>query len=90
MQTVWKGAISFGLLNVPVKMGVATQHEDISFKNLHKKILKDWFWFASYQGFCVSPVQRYHRNCYPTRPMSVPHATAFCNARRAKEPQLQV
>ncbi len=37
MQTVWKGAISFGLLNVPVKMGVATQHEDISFKNLHKK-----------------------------------------------------
>lgn len=36
MQTVWKGAISFGLLNVPVKMGAATQKENISFRQLHK------------------------------------------------------
>ena len=36
MQTVWKGAISFGLLNVPVKMGSATQKENISFRQLHK------------------------------------------------------
>ncbi len=35
MQTVWKGAISFGLLNVPVKMGAATQRENIAFRQLH-------------------------------------------------------
>ena len=36
MQTVWKGAISFGLLNVPVKMGAATHRENIAFRQLHK------------------------------------------------------
>lgn len=37
MQTVWKGAISFGLLNVPVKMGAATSRENVAFKMLHKE-----------------------------------------------------
>jgi DNA end-binding protein Ku len=37
MQTVWKGAISFGLLNVPVKMGTATHRENIAFRQLHKE-----------------------------------------------------
>ena len=37
MQTVWKGAISFGLLNVPVKMGAATHRENIAFRQLHKE-----------------------------------------------------
>lgn len=37
MQTVWKGAISFGLLNVPVKMGAATRRENIAFRQLHKE-----------------------------------------------------
>ena len=36
MQTVWKGALSFGLLNVPVKMGAATHRENIAFRQLHK------------------------------------------------------
>jgi len=36
MQTVWKGAVSFGLLNVPVKMGAATHRENIAFRQLHK------------------------------------------------------
>jgi DNA end-binding protein Ku len=36
MQTVWKGAISFGLLNVPVKMGTATHRENVAFRQLHK------------------------------------------------------
>jgi len=36
MQTVWKGSISFGLINIPVKMGAATQKESISFRQLHK------------------------------------------------------
>jgi DNA end-binding protein Ku len=36
MQTIWKGAVSFGLVNVPVKMYTATQDNDIPMKMLHK------------------------------------------------------
>jgi len=37
MHTVWKGAISFGLVNVPVKMFSATEDKDISMRYIHKK-----------------------------------------------------
>ena len=37
MQTVWKGSISFGLLNVPVRMSVATARENVRFRSLHKE-----------------------------------------------------
>jgi DNA end-binding protein Ku len=37
MQTVRKGAISFGLVNVPVKMFSATEDKDISMRYLHKE-----------------------------------------------------
>jgi len=36
MHTVWKGAISFGLVHVPVKMFSATQDNDIAMKMIHK------------------------------------------------------
>ncbi|SEC55281.1 Ku protein [Paenibacillus sp. GP183] len=36
MQTIWKGAVNFGLVNVPVKMYTATQDNDIPMKMLHK------------------------------------------------------
>lgn len=36
MQTIWKGAISFGLVHIPVKMHAATSDNDISFRTLHK------------------------------------------------------
>ncbi|WP_338555733.1 Ku protein [Paenibacillus sp. KS-LC4] len=36
MHTVWKGAISFGLVHVPVKMHSATEDRDLSFRSLHK------------------------------------------------------
>lgn len=36
MQIVWRGAISFGLVHVPVKMFTATENNDISFRTLHK------------------------------------------------------
>ncbi|GIP37653.1 non-homologous end joining protein Ku [Paenibacillus sp. J31TS4] len=38
MQTVWKGAISFGLVNVPVKLFTATQDNDIPMKMMHKTL----------------------------------------------------
>lgn len=37
MHTVWKGAISFGLVHVPVKMFTATDDKDIHFRSIHKE-----------------------------------------------------
>jgi DNA end-binding protein Ku len=36
MHTLWKGAISFGLVHVPVKMFAATEDKDISMRYIHK------------------------------------------------------
>ncbi|MBB3112070.1 DNA end-binding protein Ku [Paenibacillus phyllosphaerae] len=36
MHTVWKGAISFGLVHVPVKMFSATEDKDISMRMIHR------------------------------------------------------
>jgi DNA end-binding protein Ku len=38
MHTVWKGAISFGLVHVPVKLFTATESHDISMKMLHREL----------------------------------------------------
>lgn len=37
MHTVWKGSISFGLVNIPVKMFTATENKDIRFRQIHKE-----------------------------------------------------
>ncbi|KAA9004217.1 Ku protein [Paenibacillus spiritus] len=37
MQTIWKGAVSFGLVNVPVKMYTATHDNDIPLRMIHRK-----------------------------------------------------
>lgn len=37
MHTVWKGAISFGLVHVPVRMFTATENKDISMRMIHKE-----------------------------------------------------
>ena len=37
MHTIWKGAISFGLVNVPVKMFAATEEKDIHMRYIHKQ-----------------------------------------------------
>ena len=51
LRTLWKGAVSFGLVNIPVKMYVATEKKDIKFNYLHKE--------------CMSPVKyrKYCPNC---------------------------
>ena len=38
MHTVWKGAISFGLVHVPVKMFSATEDKDISMRYIHRSV----------------------------------------------------
>jgi len=51
LRTLWKGAVSFGLVNIPVKMYVATENKDLKFNYLHEK--------------CMSPIQyrKYCPNC---------------------------
>ncbi|MDR5659037.1 Ku protein [Serpentinicella sp. ANB-PHB4] len=48
MHTVWKGSISFGLVNIPVKLHAATEDKDIKLRQLHKK--------------CKHPI-RYKKSC---------------------------
>lgn len=36
MHTVWKGSISFGLVNIPIKLHAATENKDIKLRQLHK------------------------------------------------------
>lgn len=37
MRALWRGSISFGLVNVPIKMYAATEKKSISFRQLHKE-----------------------------------------------------
>ncbi|MFB7304170.1 non-homologous end joining protein Ku [Heyndrickxia sporothermodurans] len=37
MHTIWKGSISFGLVNIPIKLHAATEDKDIKLRSLHKK-----------------------------------------------------
>lgn len=48
MRPIWKGAVSFGLVYVPVKMYAATEKKDVKFNYLHEK--------------CRNPIQ-YRRYC---------------------------
>ena len=35
-QSIWKGAISFGLVSIPVRLYSATEEKDISFRQVHR------------------------------------------------------
>src|SRR5688572_21975722 len=37
MRSIWKGAVAFGLVNVPVKVYSATEDHDISLHQVHDK-----------------------------------------------------
>jgi DNA end-binding protein Ku len=57
LRTLWKGAISFGLVNVPIKLYTATEKKEIKFHYLHEK--------------CGTPI-KYERRC-PTCNATVPN-----------------
>ena len=56
MRNLWKGAISFGLVHVPVKLYAATERKEIKFSYLHEK--------------CKTPI-KYEKVC-PTCQVEVP------------------
>lgn len=37
MHTIWKGSISFGLVNIPINLFAATENKDVSFRSIHKE-----------------------------------------------------
>lgn len=37
LHTIWKGSISFGLVNIPIKLHAATENNDIKLRQLHKE-----------------------------------------------------
>jgi DNA end-binding protein Ku len=37
MRTIWNGSISFGLVNIPVGLALATQRNDVAFRTLHRE-----------------------------------------------------
>src|SRR2546427_2136755 len=37
MRTIWNGSISFGLVNIPIGLALATQRSDVSFRQLHRE-----------------------------------------------------
>jgi len=37
MRSIWKGAISFGLVSIPVKLYSATEERDVSFHQVHRE-----------------------------------------------------
>ncbi|HEX3015934.1 MAG TPA: Ku protein [Desulfobacteria bacterium] len=56
MRTLWKGAISFGLVNIPIKLYTATEGNELKFNFLHAR--------------CKTPI-RYEKRC-PACDMIVP------------------
>ncbi|MEN6325425.1 MAG: Ku protein [Syntrophomonas sp.] len=48
MKTLWKGAVSFGLVNIPVSMFTATQSKDLKFNYLHRECMSP----IKYQKYC--------------------------------------
>jgi len=36
VRSIWKGSISFGLVNIPVRLYTATEEKDVKFNSLHK------------------------------------------------------
>ena len=36
-RSIWKGAVSFGMISIPVKLFGATENKDIAFRQLHEE-----------------------------------------------------
>ncbi len=56
MRPLWKGAVSFGLVYVPVKMYAATEKKDVRFNYLHDKC-KNPVQYRKYCPYCDEEVK---------------------------------
>lgn len=55
MRPLWKGAVSFGLIYVPVKMYAATEKKDVKFNYLHEKC-KTPIQYRKYCPYCETEI----------------------------------
>jgi DNA end-binding protein Ku len=55
MRPLWKGAVSFGLIYVPVKMYAATEKKDVKFNYLHERC-KTPIQYRKYCPYCDTEV----------------------------------
>src|SRR5712691_10992826 len=56
MRTIWNGSISFGLVNIPIGLALATQRNDVSFRTLHRECgtpIKQKHWCPFHEGEVV-------------------------------------
>ena len=37
MRAMWRGEISFGLVMIPIRLYAATEHRDVSFRQVHRE-----------------------------------------------------
>lgn len=51
MRSIWRGAINFGMVTIPVKLYTATEQKDVRFHLVHKtdgaRIVEKRFWRPS-------------------------------------------
>ena len=73
MRTIWNGSISFGLVNIPVGLALATKpaarQSDVSFRTLHRECLtpiKQKRWCPTHERE-VERDGRHHRGTAPRR-----------------------
>jgi len=50
MAAIWKGSVSFGLVNIPVELRTAVRADHISFRLLHKQDLSP----VKYERVCLA------------------------------------
>src|ERR1700722_4050717 len=41
MRSIWKGSISFGMINIPIRLYKASESRELKFRLLHKKDLSE-------------------------------------------------
>ena len=51
MAAIWKGSLTFGLVNIPVELKTAVHVDHISFRLLHKEDLSP----VKYERVCRQP-----------------------------------
>lgn len=57
MRSMWKGAISFGLVNIPVRLYAATEERDVRFNTLHR-VCGAQIRYQKYCPHCERPVEQ--------------------------------
>ena len=73
MRSIWAGAISFGMVVIPVKLYAATEQRDVAFRQVHREDGGR----IQFRRFCSLDGKEVPMPTWP-RDMSSPPATSSC------------